>query len=75
MTQRRDNSGESSTSRSHDDDVVDGLIKPPEPTWHMTEEEQAMIDRMRRAGRRLWDQIEQNPAFREAVKSYPDPQG
>ena len=75
MTQRRDNSGESGTSQPHDVDAVDGLIKPPEPTWHMTEEEQAMIDRMRRSGRRLWDQIEQNAAFREAVKSYPGERG
>ena len=63
MTQRHNDSSEHSPRRNHDDEVVDGLIEPPEP-WHITEEQQASLDRIFAIGRRLWGTMERDLAAR-----------
>ena len=45
MTQRHNDSSEPGPRQNHDDEEVYGLIEPPEP-WHMSEEDQAWIERV-----------------------------
>ena len=64
MTQRHDDSGEPAPRQNRDDEEVHGLVTAPEPTWHITEEGQARLDRIFAAGRRLWEQMERENAAR-----------
>ncbi len=57
MTQRHDDSSEHGPRQNRDEEVH-GLVTAPEPTWHITEEGQARLDRIFAAGRRLWEQME-----------------
>ena len=70
MTQQFDDPGQPDTCQNHDDEVVDGLVKAPEPTWHITEEGQARLDRIFAAGRRLWELREKNIATRGEPKPH-----
>ena len=65
MTQRHD---EIEQSGYHDDDVH-GLIKPPEP-WHITEEQQARLDRIFASARRSRELREKDIAARGEPKPY-----
>ena len=69
MTQPRDDSGERAPRPQYDEEVH-GLIKAPEP-WHMTEEQQARLDRIFASARRSRELRQRNIAARGGPEPYP----
>lgn len=75
MTQRHDDSGESGPRQTNDDDVVDGLVKAPEPNWHMYEENQAWIDRIIKSRPDIRETLKRDIAARGGPEPYPGIRG
>ena len=71
MTQRHDDPSEPGPRQNHDVVVVDGLIKMPEPTWHMSEEQQARLDNIFASARRSRELRQQSIAARGGPEPYP----